>query len=127
MSMLNRFFATLLSLSLLMLPLGSAQSAMIGNSQLLDSSANTDRNTLLQTLDRDEIRARLTQLGVDPEAVKVRVSQMTPQEVATLNQRMADLPAGGDALGVILVIFVVFIITDALGATDIFPFVHPVR
>ncbi|MEJ2393525.1 MAG: PA2779 family protein [Candidatus Thiodiazotropha sp.] len=127
MSMLNRFFATLLSLSLLMLPLGSAQSAMIGNSQLLDGSANTDRNTLLQTLDREEIRARLTQLGVDPEAVKVRVSQMTPQEVATLNQRMADLPAGGDALGVILVIFVVFIITDALGATDIFPFVHPVR
>jgi hypothetical protein len=127
MSMLNRFFATLLSLSLLMLPLGSAQSAMIGNSQLLDGSANTDRNTLLQTLDREEIRARLTQLGVDPEAVKVRVSQMTPQEVATLNQRMADLPAGGDALGVILVIFVVFIITDALGATDIFPFVHPIR
>jgi hypothetical protein len=127
MSMLNRFFATLLSLSLLMLPLGSAQSAMIGNSQLLDGSGNTDRNTLLQTLDRDEIRARLTQLGVDPEAVKVRVSQMTPQEVATLNQRMADLPAGGDALGVILVIFVVFIITDALGATDIFPFVHPIR
>jgi hypothetical protein len=127
MSMLNRFFATLLSLSLLMLPLGSAQSAMIGNSQLLDGSGNTDRNTLLQTLDRDEIRARLTQLGVDPEAVKVRVSQMTPQEVATLNQRIADLPAGGDALGVILVIFVVFIITDALGATDIFPFVHPVR
>ncbi len=127
MSMLNRFFATLLSLSLLMLPLGSAQSAMIGNSQLLDGSTNTDRNTLLQTLDREEIRARLTQLGVDPEAVKVRVSQMTPQEVATLNQRMADLPAGGDALGVILVIFVVFIITDAVGATDIFPFVHPVR
>jgi hypothetical protein len=30
-------------------------------------------------------------------------------------------------VGVILFIFVLFIVTDAIGATDIFPFVHPVR
>jgi hypothetical protein len=26
-----------------------------------------------------------------------------------------------------VLIFIIFIITDALGATDIFPFVHPVK
>jgi hypothetical protein len=52
---------------------------------------------------------------------------MTDQEVARLNQHLAELPAGGDVLGVILILFIVFIITDMLGATDIFPFVKPVN
>ncbi len=70
---------------------------------------------------------RLSQQGIDAEQVKLRVSQMTDQEIAMLNEHLSDLPAGGDALGIILFIFVVFIITDALGATDVFPFVHPIR
>jgi len=40
---------------------------------------------------------------------------------------MDQLPAGGDAIGTILgaalVIFIVLVITDILGFTDIFPFV----
>ncbi len=44
------------------------------------------------------------------------------------NEGIGQLQAGGDSvLGVILLIFIVFVITDAIGATDIFPFVHPVR
>jgi hypothetical protein len=125
--MLNRFFAIMLSFSLIMLPLGTAQSAMIGNSQLLDGNSADTRSALMQTLERDQVRSQLSQLGVDPEVVKARVSHMTEQEIATLNQHLSDLPAGGDVLGVLLVIFVVFIVTDAIGATDIFPFVHPVR
>jgi len=127
MHMLNRLFAIMISFSLIMLPLGSAQSAMIGNSQLLDGGSDTARTALMQTLEREQVRNQLTQLGVDADAVKQRVAQMTEQEIATLNERLGELPAGGDILGVILVIFVVFIITDAIGATDIFPFVHPVR
>jgi hypothetical protein len=100
---------------------------MIGNSQLLDGNSAVTRTALMQALERDQVRSQLSQLGVDAEAVKARVSQMTEQEIASLNQRLGDLPAGGDALGVILFIFVLFIITDAIGATDIFPFVHPVR
>ena len=38
-----------------------------------------------------------------------------------------ELPAGGDVLGVILVVFIVFVITDVIGATDIFPFIKPVK
>jgi hypothetical protein len=125
--MLNKFFAVMLSLSLIMLPMGAAQSAMIGNSQLLDGDSAAARTALMQALERDQVRSQLIQLGVDAEAVKARISQMTEQEIANLNQHLGDLPAGGDVLGVILVIFVVFIITDAIGATDIFPFVHPVR
>ena len=127
MHMLNRFFAIMLSLSLIMLPLGAAQSALIGNSQLLDGNPGASRTALMHSLEREQVRHQLTQLGVDAETVKARVAQMTEQEIATLNQRLGDLPAGGDVLGVLLVIFIVFIVTDAIGATDIFPFVHPVK
>jgi len=123
----NRIISITLSLALFMLPLGVAQSAMIGNTQLIDSAHGTDRVTMLKTLDRAQVREYLSGMGVDADQVKLRVAQMTDQEIATLNKKLGDLPAGGDVLGVVLVVFVVFIITDAIGATDIFPFVHPVR
>jgi hypothetical protein len=100
---------------------------MIANSQLLDGGSSMERTALMQTLEREQVRDQLTRLGVDAEAVKQRVAQMTEQEIATLNQRLNELPAGGDALGVALFILVLFVVTDAIGATDIFPFVHPVR
>ena len=28
---------------------------------------------------------------------------------------------------ILLIIFIVFVITDVIGATDIFPFIHPVK
>ncbi len=78
-------------------------------------------------LSRDAARAQLQALGVSPEAVDARVAAMTDAEVAQVNRHLAQMPAGGDILGLLLVLFIVFIITDMLGATDIFPFVHPIN
>lgn len=125
--MFKKFLATLLSLSLVLIPLGATQAAMVDNSQLLNGQASDLRSELSMALERDQVRSQLSQMGVDAESVKLRLAQMTDQEIASLSERMADLPAGGDALGVILFLFVLFIVTDAIGATDIFPFVHPVR
>jgi hypothetical protein len=100
---------------------------MVGNSQILDDNPDALRTELIRSVEHDQVHSQLSQLGIDAEAVKQRLAQMTDQEISALNERLGELPAGGDAVGVILVIFVVFIITDAIGATDIFPFVHPVR
>ena len=125
---LQRIFCLLLSLSLIVLPIGPAQAAMIGNGQIIgEVQAELNRSDVLQILERAEAQQQLMALGVSPEVVKERVSHMTDQEVAQLNQSLADLPAGGDVLGVILILFIVFIITDMLGATNIFPFVKPVN
>ncbi len=127
MHMLKRLLSTLLSLSLILLPLGPVQAAMIGNSQLLNGPSDNLRAELSQALEREQVRGQLSQLGVDAETVKLRLAQMTDQEIVSLNERLGELPAGGDAVGVILFLLVLFIVTDAIGATDIFPFVHPVR
>jgi hypothetical protein len=56
------------------------------------------------------------------------VASLTDAEVARINQQIEKLPAGGDSfLGILVLIFIIFVITDALGATDIFPFVHPIK
>ena len=125
---LQRTLCLLLSLSLIVLPIGPAQAAMISNGQIIgEVQAELDRSDVLQILEREHAKQQLKALGVSPEMVKERVSHMTDHEVAQLNQHLADLPAGGDVLGVILILFIVFIITDMLGATNIFPFVKPVN
>ncbi|TPW09573.1 MAG: hypothetical protein FD130_2475, partial [Halothiobacillaceae bacterium] len=53
--------------------------------------------------------------------------KMTDSEVAQLNSRIAELPAGGDVLGLVVFLFVFFVITDAIGITDIFTFVRPLK
>jgi Family of unknown function (DUF6627) len=66
-------------------------------------------------------------MDVNPADIESRIDQMTQQEIAQLNQQFDQLPAGGGAVGLIVLIFLVFVITDVIGATDIFPFIHPVR
>jgi hypothetical protein len=65
--------------------------------------------------------------GVNPEEAKARVDSLTDQEIAEIAARIDHLPAGGNGIGTIVgaavLIFLVLLITDILGLTDIFPFV----
>lgn len=128
MNSFKRMLSLVLSFSLVFVSVAPVQAAMVSNSQLVQSEQPADtRASLLQTLARADVQAQLADLGVDPADITERLNQMTPGELSQLNQKMAELPAGGDALGIIVLIFLVFIITDIIGATDVFPFVHPVR
>jgi hypothetical protein len=128
MKTLQRILCLFMSLSLVVLPIGPAQAAMIGNAQIVNEvQAELNRGEILRMLDREAAQQQLKALGVSPEMVKERVAQMTDAEVAQLNQHLADLPAGGDIWGVLLLLLIVFIITDVIGATDIFPFIKPVN
>src|SRR5699024_706735 len=101
--------------------------SLVGTDEVLaDARIQADRAELLQVLQRDEVRQQLEAMGVEPADAEKRVQRMTEAELAQLQGRMDQAPAGGDALGVALAVFIVFIVTDVIGATDIFPFVHPV-
>lgn len=103
------------------------QAAMVTTPEVMQSQQSEyDRQQLVELLDREDVQKQLLDYGVAPEQVKDRVNKMTDTEVAQLNEQIADMPAGG-ILGAILLIFVVFVITDVIGATDIFSFIHPVR
>lgn len=118
----------LLAASLLGAQAAPLHAAVIGTGQVLAvEQGRLDRANLAAMLEREDLQRQLSALGVDVDDARMRVAGLTDAEVAQLNQRVAELPAGSGVVGVILVIFLIFIITDAIGATDIFPFVDPVR
>ncbi|MGB5258953.1 MAG: DUF6627 family protein [Gammaproteobacteria bacterium] len=119
----------LLSLLLVFSPLAGVQAAMIDNASLLAAEpAMQTRTSVQQLLGRNEARQQLQALGVSPEWAQERARSLSDVELARINQGIGQLEDGSDSvLGILLVVFIVFIITDVIGATDIFPFVHPVK
>ena len=128
MHLLRRPIAIFLSILQTLMPLLPAQAAMIGNQQIINQNQSQQtRDSQQQLLDQDTARQQLHAWGVSPEQINSRIDSMTVAELARINHQLNDLHAGGSVLGILLVIFIVFVITDVIGATDIFPFIHPVN
>ena len=128
MKLLHRFFFLILSFSLLMLPMSQAQSAIVTNGQLMHQAQQVyDKEALLESINRSDVQQQLSSMGVNTAELEDRINHMTGEEVAQLNKQLDELPAGGGVLGIIVIVFIVFVITDVIGATDIFPFIHPVK
>jgi hypothetical protein len=76
---------------------------------------------LKQLLAREDVRGQLVQLGIDPAVAEQRVNALTPAEIARLQPQLDGLPAGGDGLLVVIgVVFVVLLILELVGVTNIF-------
>jgi len=108
------------------LPLQTAQAGMVATEQVAAQS-NPQRERVITLLDRADVRTALESRGVDVTEAKNRVAAMTDEEVALVNGKLDEVPAGGDILGVIVFIFIVLLITDILGFTKVFPFTRSVR
>ena len=129
MHIIQRSLAWLLAALLMLTPVMGAQAAMLGTDTLITSARSQQSITeLQQLLGREDAQQQLLALGVNPDHVRERVASLSDSELARINRGIDSLNAGGDSvLGILLVIFIVFVITDALGATNIFPFIHPIN
>jgi hypothetical protein len=116
--------ATLIAFAGMSFGVPVAQAGMIGTqAALTGAAAEAERAELASLLDREDVQARLLAEGVDPEAVKARVAALSDDEARLLAERLDSLPAGGDIVGALVFVFLVLLVTDLLGLTDIFPFV----
>ncbi|AGA33660.1 hypothetical protein TVNIR_1999 [Thioalkalivibrio nitratireducens DSM 14787] len=101
------------------------QASMIGTGSMIElEHAQAERERLVAMLERKDVQQQLQAMGVTEADAAARITRMTDAEVRMLNERLDEMPAGAGALGVLVFLFLVFVITDALGVTDIFPFVH---
>lgn len=86
--------------------------------------AALDRNAALARIDavlaREAVKRRLEHYGVDPLAANERIAALTDQELSLLATELENLPAGGDLLGVVGVVFLVLLILELVGVIDIF-------
>ena len=118
----RRACVALVSLSLVSLGLSTpAVAGIVGTADAVAAVQQQDRRNAVQdVLARADVREQLVGLGVDPAEVEARIAALTDAEVATLASRLEGAPAGGDALAVIGIVFVVLMILEFTGVIDIF-------
>ena len=76
---------------------------------------------LQQALARADVQAKLIEKGVDPQAAAARIANLSDAEIASIQQQIDQLPAGGDGLFAVLgIVFIVLLILDFVGATNVF-------
>jgi hypothetical protein len=88
---------------------------------------SAERARIVSLLARADVQQGLASYGVSSDQAAARVASLSDEEVAQLDHRLGQTPAGGDILGVVVFIFLVLLVTDILGFTKIFPFTRSIR
>ena len=86
-------------------------------------ATETEENTRTQIqtmLSREDVRTELIRLGVDPDMAGERIAALTPSELQQLQRHIGELPTGAGALAVIGILFLVLLILELVGVTNIF-------
>jgi hypothetical protein len=97
-----------------------ATAAIVGTDATIHANQQSQAHDLLA---RQDVRDQLIKMGVDPNEALDRINAMSDREIVALNGKLSELPAGGDIVSTIALIFLVLLFTDIMGWTDIFPFV----
>ena len=106
----------------------SAKAGIIGTEAVINTlQGEKSRSRITAFLDRQEVQEAFLQKGIDPSQAKNSVASLTDQEISRLCNVLDQLPAGGDGVGAVVgaavLIFIILLITDILGFTNVFPFV----
>ena len=121
----------LMSFVLLDLSLHSAKAGLITTEAVIEAQqADDNRDRVAAFLARDDVQRALVSQGVDPAEAKNRVAALSDAEVEKIAGQLDNLPAGagvGSVVGAVVFIFIVLLITDILGFTNIFPFTRSVQ
>jgi len=118
----------IISMLFVVVPYQSCLAALIGTETVIETARGRQaRQQVKQILDRQELQKALKAQGVSAQEAKARVDALSDAEAVRLVEKLDQLPAGGDGLGAVigaaLVVFIVLLITDILGYTDVFTFV----
>ncbi|MGE5256984.1 MAG: PA2779 family protein [Hyphomicrobiales bacterium] len=113
-------------------PCQAVKAALVPTEEAIEAhSAQEAREVIHRLLARDEVQNQLKLHGIDPAEARARVDSLSDAEAIEVANHVDQLPAGGSTVGIIvgaiLLVFLVLLITDLLGLTDVFPFVKKHR
>ena len=111
------------------MPVQSVFAAMIETGAVMSNpEVQADRAKVRAFMERRDVADILITRGIDPLEARARLDSLSDAEVQAIAAKIDELPAGGSILGTLIVIiivaFLVLIITDMLGLTDIFTFIN---
>ncbi|PRY63952.1 hypothetical protein B0H98_10797 [Vreelandella songnenensis] len=132
MKTLRAYLSTLLIAALVItsLPVAAAPAApqsmdlVSTQSALAGDRAGADRERINEILARADVQEQLIKQGVDLDEVDARVAALSDAEAQQMAQQLEQLPAGagGGVVGALFAVFIILLITDILGLTDVYPF-----
>ncbi len=130
MKTVRAYLATLLIAALVLasLPVVAAPTAPQGmdlvstQSVLAGDRAGADRERINEILARADVQDQLLKQGVNPADVEARVAALSDAEAQQMAQQLEELPAGAGVIGALFAVFIILLITDILGLTDVYPF-----
>ena len=113
-------------------PVQSVPAAMIDTETIMDSARGREaREYLHQLMARKEIQAAIVAQGIDPNEAWARINSLSDNEVIRIADQIDQLPAGGGLVEFLLIIilagFIVLVVLDLTGVTDVFPFIKSQR
>ena len=99
----------------------AARATMVTTETFIRTETHGNRVSRLQMLlARQDVQDQLRAFGVDPDDASARVAALTDMEIRQLQNHLNDLPAGGGAIEVIGIVFIVILILELVGVIDIF-------
>jgi hypothetical protein len=105
------------AMSLISLP---AQAAIVDTGAMLALDAGAGQQPMDAVTARESVAAQLIALGVAPDQIDARLAALSAADMQRLATALDEQPAGGSTLGVIGVVFVVLLVLELMGITNIF-------
>ncbi|BBI62442.1 hypothetical protein HSBAA_37480 [Vreelandella sulfidaeris] len=84
--------------------------------------AGADRERINEILARADVQDQLLKQGVDLDEVEARVAALSDAEAQQMAEQLEQLPAGAGVVGALFAVFIILLVTDILGLTDVYPF-----
>jgi hypothetical protein len=100
--------------------MSAASAGIVDTSALVSTARDADLSAIRAKLDREDVRARMQEMGVDAAAVDARLASLSDRELHQLATDMQNAPAGGDALALLGAVFLVLLVLELVGVIDIF-------
>lgn len=120
--LLKQTFAALIAVTLVSGTCSQAYAGVITTQQALSAEARATTEQQVRTaLARDDVRQAMQHYGVSPVDADARIASLSDAELLQLQGQVDRLPAGGDGLLAVLgIVFVVLLILELVGVTNIF-------
>ena len=119
----KRLVCAILAFSVFNLALhGVASAAIVTSSDIVAAEqVQLDRSQLKSLFAKQDVQKKLIAMGVDVSAAQARIDTMTDQEIQQMATRMDEMPAGAGFVETLVLAFLVLIVLEVTGVTDILP------
>lgn len=120
--MFRKFLAPVLIVSLTFSGYASVASATVISTQeaLSAQQRSAVESKVRSDLARSDVRQAMVRMGVDPAQADARIAALSDADLMQVQGQLDRLPAGGNALAVVGIVFIVLLILELTGVTNLF-------